>query len=166
MKTQAVLHNPKELKPYQIPDGFTILEDTREQKPLSEFWPDDLPVLHAALKDGDYSILGYEDRFCVERKGMSDFYSYIGKERKAKTMPKMLRFQEMDWVGLAIELSEKELLFGNMISKLEPEHVRGALTSFRVRFGLHVYFSKSREYVARWTLDSALKFYKMMREGW
>jgi hypothetical protein len=49
---------------------MTIITDTREQKPLK--FADDIENEVAGLKTGDYSIKGYEDRFCVEHKTIKD----------------------------------------------------------------------------------------------
>lgn len=49
---------------------ITIIEDTREQKPL-DFSKADYckEVVKRTLKTGDYSIDGLEDKVCIERKG-------------------------------------------------------------------------------------------------
>jgi len=51
-------------------------------------------VITATLPYGDYTIKGFEDRFSIERKQMSDFYTYIGKEHD-RTGKKMEQFREM-----------------------------------------------------------------------
>jgi len=47
---------------------------------------------------------------------------------------------------------------------VSPETARQALVSFEVRFGIHVYYSRSRRDISRWVLDRAIKFYKVQRE--
>lgn len=152
------------LKLPRIPDGFILLQDTREQKPLfiDGTFPE-LVIVTTTLNQGDYSIRGFEDKFCIERKQISDFYGYIGKER-IKTTEKMEKFKGMEWVGLVVEASEADLLTGFIMSKVSPETARQALVSFEVRYGVHVYYSRSREDIARWVLDRAIKFYKIQRE--
>ena len=97
-----------QLKPWNIPAGFLLVQDTREQKPLFTDPPDGLEVITDTLPHGDYSIRGFEDRFAIERKQMSDFYGYIGKERE-RTTRKMEEFRRMiscgGWVGENCELS-------------------------------------------------------------
>jgi DUF917 family protein len=39
-----------------------------------------------------------------------------------------------------------------------------ALVSFELRYGVHVYYSRCRQDIARWVLDRAIKFYKLQRE--
>ena len=109
--TQMQIHH--QLKPWNIPAGFVLVQDTREQKPLFTDPPDGLEVITATLPHGDYSVRGFEDRFVIERKQMSDFYGYISKERE-RTARKMEEFRHIisrgGWVGLVIECSESDLL--------------------------------------------------------
>jgi len=68
------------------------------------------------------------------------------------------------FVMLAIECSEAEIMSGNMYSTLSPEVARGAINSFRIRYGVHLYFNKERHMLQRCVLDSMIKFYNIMRE--
>ena len=157
----------RELKPWRIPEGFVMLQDTREQRPLFTDPPGCLEVVTTTLRYGDYSIRGFEDRFAIERKQMSDFYAYIGRQREATTR-KMEDFRQIicsgGWVGLVIESSESNLLSGYMMSRISPETARQALVSFEVRYGVHVFYSRSRGEIMRWVLDRAIKFYRIQRE--
>lgn len=167
MKLQPTALYTNELKPPRIPEGFVLLQDTREQKPLYGSGTDGFKVSTATLTYGDYSIRGFEDRFCIERKQMSDFYSYIGKERNHTTR-KMREFKDMvsrgGWVGLVVEATEADILTGYIMSRVSPETARQALVSFEIRYGVHTYYSRSRRDIARWVLDRAIKFYKIQRE--
>jgi ERCC4-type nuclease len=153
----------KQLKPYTFPEGFTLIIDTREQLPLFNSRPPGLNLIHKKLDHGDYSIVGFEDTFSIERKQISDLYSYIGKERK-KTVQKMNAFKSFDWVSLVIETTEDDLLFSNIYSQLTPEMVKAALVSFRIRYGVHVYFTNDRRMMERYVLDHAIKYYNVKRE--
>jgi ERCC4-type nuclease len=153
----------KQLKPYLFPEGFTLIIDTREQLPLFNSRPTGLNLIHKKLNHGDYSIVGFEDSFSIERKMISDFYSYIGKERK-KTVQKMNTFRDMEWVSLVIETTEENLLFNNIYTDLTPEQIKGSLTSFRIRYGIHVYFTNDRKMMERYVLDHAIKYYLVKRE--
>ena len=156
-----------------LPGGFVLIQDTREQRPLftGEDYPGlikgELTVIQTALPDGDYSIKGFESRFSIERKQLSDFYTYIGKDRDS-TRKKMERFKEIvsagGFAGLIIESSEEDVLAGYSMSRLSPNVARAALTSFEVRYGIHVYMSRSRDALRRWIIERAVKFYKIQRE--
>jgi len=155
------------LKLAKIPGGMILVVDTREQRPLFTEPTDELVVVAASLPHGDYSLQGFEDRFCIERKQVSDFYTYIGKERN-RTTKKMEQFREIvsagGFVGLAVEASEADLLSGFVMSRVSPETARQALVSFEVRYGVHLYYSRSRRDIERWILDRAVKFYRIARE--
>jgi len=154
---------PGKLKPYRIPHGFKLVVDTREQLPLFQDPPGKLIILREKLDHGDYSIKGFEDQFAVERKMLSDFYGYIGKERK-RTVEKLKVLGSMQWAALIVECEEDDLLFSSIYTQLTPEHARQALVSMRVRYGIHVYISSEREKLERFVLDHAIKFYRLARE--
>jgi ERCC4-type nuclease len=167
MKLNPIYFNSSNLKQPKIPDGFVLVQDTREQRPLFSDPSDGLTVVNDTLYLGDYSIQGFEDKFVVERKQISDFYSYIGRQRE-RTVRKMQEFRRVvsrgGYVALVVEASECDLLCGYIMSRVSPETARQALVSFEVRYGVHCYYSKSRTDIARWVLDRAIKFYRIMRE--
>jgi ERCC4-type nuclease len=101
--------------------------------------------------------------FAVERKQLSDFCSYCGVERD-RTVKKMERFREMEWVGLIVEVDEKDLLCPQEFSKVSPETLRQAINSFEIRYHIHTYFNHDRDACARKLLDWAVKFYQVKRE--
>ena len=169
MKLKSISMNCANLKTPRIPPGMVLVQDTREQLPLfTGVTVEGLQVVSDTLPCGDYSLRGFEERFVIERKKVSDFFSYIGKER-TRTQEKMARFREIvaagGFVGLVIEALEADILSGYIMSRVSPETARQALVSFEVRYGVHTYFSRSREDIRRWVLDRAIKFYKIQREA-
>jgi ERCC4-type nuclease len=169
MKLKSISMNRQNLKGPRIPPGMVLVQDTREQLPLfTGVTVEGLQVVSDTLPCGDYSLRGFEERFVIERKKVSDFFSYIGKER-TRTQEKMARFREIvaagGFVGLVIEALEADILSGYIMSRVSPETARQALVSFEVRYGVHTYFSRSREDIRRWVLDRAIKFYKIQREA-
>lgn len=152
-----------QLKPFTIPKGLILVQDSREQRPLFDRPPKGLTVVTDTLHDGDYSIRGFEQQFCIERKQMSDFYSYIGKERK-RTVKKIERMAKFAFAGLVIEASEADVLAGHVMSQVPPEVARQTLVSFEIRCGIHVYYNRSRGDIARWCLDRMVKFWKVAHE--
>jgi hypothetical protein len=152
---------PYSLKPTIIPPGFVLVQDTREQRPLFPRIPKGLTISSATLHNGDYSVQGFENLICFERKSM-DLFSYCGPDHD-KTRAKMERFRSMEFVGLVIELKEAEILQFQARTRVHPEVVRAALCSFDIRYGVHIYYG-TRETCARWLLDRAVKFYNVKRE--
>jgi ERCC4-type nuclease len=144
-----------------FPKDFVLVIDTREQNPLCGNVKG-LTVYRDTLKDGDYSIRGFENRFAVERKKVSDFYSYIGKQHK-QTVEKLKRFKQIDFSGLVIEASLDDLLSPQMYTQVSPETARQFLVSVNVRYGIHVFCDRHRKNIEMWLLDRAIKFYIMNR---
>ena len=162
IKERALKLEHYQLKHHVFPDGFVLVIDTREQRPLCKNVKG-LCSLVDTVKDGDYTIKGFEDRFAVERKQISDFYGYIGKERK-RTTKKIKRLAEFDFAAITIEADLDDIFVPQLYSTVSPEVARGFLTSVNVRYGIHTFINRDRVQVERWILDRAIKFYKMMRE--
>ncbi len=61
------------------PEGFRVIVDTREQAPyfVGRAWAE-----RGTLKTGDYSLAGYQDRVCVERKSLPDAFGSYGRGRE------------------------------------------------------------------------------------
>jgi ERCC4-type nuclease len=154
---------PHKFKPITIPDGFVLIQDTREQLPPFTRIKG-LTIFIDTLHNRDYTIRGFEDKFGIERKQESDFFTYIGKERD-RTIRKLKVLSGFEWAALVLEgMNYDDLLVQNFYSQLTPEHVRGFLTSLNVRYGIHFFAHRKREVCERWILDRAVKFYKMKRE--
>ena len=75
-----------------IANPFKILVDTREQFPYTfdgitadakqKYAPLAITTDWHTLKTGDYSIAGFENDVCVERKSLEDLYSTLGQRRE------------------------------------------------------------------------------------
>lgn len=166
MKYKSRMSNPKFSKPYDlkpviIPPDMVVIVDTREQRPLFSRVPKGLTICSGTLHDGDYSIRGFEDKICFERKA-SDIFPYCSSEHE-KTKAKMKRFKNFDFVGLIIEMRESDLLQFQENTAVHPEVVRAALISFEVRYGVHIYYG-TKETCARWMLDRMVKYWKIVHE--
>ena len=150
------------LKPYTLPDGFVVVVDTREQLPLFGS-VNNLTQDRRKLDKGDYSIQGFEDMICVERKMISDLTSYMTTERD-RTVTKLEAMEDMKWKALVVECEEAELYIPKVFTNVPPEVFRQTLASWRVRYNLHVYCSRRREWIERYILDHFIKFYRIVRE--
>ncbi len=151
-----------ELKPAIIPDNFILIIDTREQSPLFVGrLPKGLRIESATLKHGDYSIKGFEDKVCVERKEISDFLTYIGKDRN-HTKSKLELMKPMFYKALIVEARDIFEIPG--YSAIHPEVIRAFLLSAEVRYGLHILIHPDRKYIEKWVLDRLVKVYNILRE--
>jgi len=151
------------LKPTVIPKDFTVVIDTREQKPLFTNHPN-LPIVHKKLDDGDYSLLGYEDKITIERKMDGDYRSYVGKEAK-KTQAKLKRMMDYEYAALVVEQNWEDLHRYNEYSRLHPESSRGFLASVDVKYGITVFCNRNREWCERFVLDRMVKWFNYKNSG-
>ena len=152
------------LKPFRIPAGFVMIQDTREQAPLFVEPPKGLVIQKKALKFGDYSIRGFEDKICFERKQMSDLYSYVGKERD-RTVKKLIQLRGLDFAALIVESSYEDLEIPySYSSRITPEMIRQFLVSVNVRYRIHLYCTRDRRQMERYLLDRCIKYFKIQRE--
>lgn len=60
---------------------FTIIQDTREQTPWMFDYEKGIAHEIGTLKTGDYTLKGYEDKICIERKGcIEEFANNLGRD--------------------------------------------------------------------------------------
>ena len=64
LKNIEIINNG--LKPFKIPSGLVLMQDSREQQPLFAAPQDSLEVVSGTLPHGDYSIKGFEQNFVID----------------------------------------------------------------------------------------------------
>ena len=76
--------------------AITIIQDTREQLELDFSGFRGVKTICKGLKTGDYSIDGYEDAICWERKSVADCIGTLtgGHERFLREMERMQSYEE------------------------------------------------------------------------
>ena len=145
----------------EIPDGFKLVVDTREQTPL--FLTYRPWIIYKKLDQGDYSVLGFEDKIAIERKSISDLLSVIGKNRE-RFEREIARLKNYWWKGLLIEGTEKDVYDVHRFSSVHPNARYHSLASFEIR-GFHIYYAEDKRKARWWVLTRLIKFYRHMREG-
>ena len=141
-----------------LPPGFVLLVDTREQLPL---FPPSSWCIHSPLRQGDYSILHFEDVVAIERKTPSDLLLSFGKERK-RFEKEISRLLSYEWKGLLVECSESTLYTPSKFSSLHFGSLYQSLASLEVK-GFHIYYADTREKARWWVLSRLVRFYKHKR---
>lgn len=142
-------------------DKITIIEDSREQNPLSFDGFRDVNVVRQGLKTGDYSIQGYEDRLCFERKATGDAVSTLinGHTRFLKEMERMRDF-EANYI--LIEHSPSVLY--NYCARHGWQNkfdvVIQSLLAYAYHYHCRVRFCKDREDMAKYIVNKAREFLK------
>lgn len=153
---------------YELCD-FTVIQDTREQTPWtfqglkcdSPYQDRDLivPVKVQALKTGDYSIEGMEQRICLERKSLADLYSTLGQHRQRfqAEFERMAEFQyaalviEADWLQICAAPPER--------SRLRPKCVMRTLLAWEQRYGVHIHAAACAGFAERLAFRIMQRFY-------
>ena len=146
-----------------VPDGFVMIQDTREQKPLfskPRSW-----IINTKLDEGDYSIKGFEKVVVIERKSLNDFYNSLGNDRE-RFEKELERLQGYKWKGLVVE-SPYQDVFIRLVdySKLHPNSLYHSIASLECKHFLHVFYAPTRKDARWWVLSRLVKLYKYLREG-
>lgn len=142
---------------------FTVVIDTREGAPFSFHNIPALPesqnkvlavtIRRRCLATGDYSVEGYTDRVCVERKSLADLYGSLGGKgghRRELFEAEHQRMQGIQlWGGIAavvIESSIHEAMTEppNFASGVSPNSVLGTALAWQSKYGIPWIWAGSR----------------------
>jgi ERCC4-type nuclease len=99
-----------------------------------------------ALRVGDYSIAGLEDRIAVERKSLDDLFNCCSPlgSREAFVRARQ-RLGRLEFAALVIEGSVEDVLDGVVCSNVHPNAVLGTVEALAVRWGIQPWFAGSSE---------------------
>jgi DNA excision repair protein ERCC-4 len=123
----------------------TVIADTREQQPLPITR---LPVVRSCLATGDYSFLGGETVFAVERKvATGDLISSLTGERE-RFERELLRLRGFRFARLLVVGSRADVEAGKYPSNANPKAILGSLAAYEVRYGLPVVWAATPEAAA------------------
>lgn len=144
---------------------LTIVEDTREQTPLTE-WPSWVHVERATLHTGDYSILGWEESFTIERKSIADLITTMltgyeaSSERPKRRFNRVLeRMRHFDCRAVVVTATPEQVLAARFhCGKPAGAALWGFAMSIFTTYGIPVHFLGSEALAARWIADAARHF--------
>jgi DNA excision repair protein ERCC-4 len=122
----------------------TILTDSREQTPLpfAHF-----PTERATLPTGDYSVKGFENDFCIERKSVADLVQSATFERE-RFERELVRMRGYSFRRLLVVGSLADIEAHRYRSQANPKAIIASLTAFEVRYSLPVCFRETPEAAA------------------
>ncbi len=128
----------------------TIVIDTREQTPLSFRTLKSVP---GTITTGDYSVLGAEELFSVERKSIQDLVMSVTSERD-RFERELHRLRGYRFKRLLIVGKQEDVLEHRYRSKALPKSVIHTLQAFEVRYDVPVIWADdatvAAECVERW----------------
>jgi len=128
---------------------FTIVVSNNEVTHCADYKFTNLPPLNPGkcvvvrvisryLKTGDYTLEGFEDVICCERKQLSDLFQCCGKERD-RFEAEVQRMNEMQHAFIVIEADTREMwrpseFFSDWRSGVYPRSVEGTFVSWSLRY--------------------------------
>ena len=145
---------------------LVIIRDTREQRGWNFACIAPPPIVEVAtLRTGDYSLLGYEDQICVERKSHLDACGTFGRgrDRWERELERMRSYRfaavilEVDWHTIVCRPPAR--------SKLNPKTIHASIIAWQQRFGVHFWTCPNREFAERTTYRILERFWKEMQTG-
>jgi len=123
-----------------------IAIDTREQSPL-KFTR--LEAVERALFTGDYSIMGLEEEFAIERKSLDDLANCCLSGKRDRFEHELHRLRGYRFRRLLIVGTREDIAAGLYHSRILPKAVLATLGAFEVRYSVPLVFCPSPEEAAR-----------------
>jgi ERCC4-type nuclease len=123
----------------------TILVDTHEQDPL---------IFHrfksvvGSLPTGDYSCIGFEAIFAVERKTIGDLIACCVGENRARFERELHRLRGFRFKRLLVVGDRNSIEGGYYRSRISPLSVLGSLSAWEIRFDIPIVFVDTAEAAA------------------
>ena len=140
---------------------LTIIEDSREQNPLNLGDIRGVEVVRQGLKTGDYSLVGYEDEICFERKSVPDLVGTLigGHERFLREMDRMKDFR--------VKYILVEHTAGTVYRYCERhgweykfDTIMQSLLAYACHYGVRIRFCKDRDDMTRYIVAKCKEFLK------
>ncbi len=130
-----------------------VIIDTREQSPY--IFPE-WPSMKKGLKTGDYTIMGHESSFVIERKSQTDLLGCIFEDRFKAELKRLSEFKMATLIieGNLTTLANDRFYKGNIKS------VVGMLQSIQLLYGVHVLYLDNRDFAQRYAAGLIEKYYR------
>lgn len=145
--------------------AITIIQDTREQLELDFSGFRGVKTIRKGLKTGDYSIDGYEDAICWERKSVADCIGTLtgGHERFLREMERMQSYEEK---YILIEHTASVMCHycdrHGWATKFDT--AIQSLLAYALHYHVRVRFCKNREDMANYIVRKSREFLKKKGE--
>lgn len=158
-KTKKIVDSRKETDP-----SFTIIVDTREKNPWIFTSKSIRDVKYQGLKTGDYTVEGYEDKLCIERKRSVD--ELIHNIHEPRFYEELKRATLFPYRYLILESTLQDVIDYPMNEDLPPKvvekiKIRGAyvlkcLNRIQVKYGINIIYCGNRNN-AQWVATNLMK---------
>jgi DNA excision repair protein ERCC-4 len=119
-----------------------LIQDSREQLPLKF---EHLPCVVRGLQSADYSIVGFESEFGIERKNLDDAVACCMGENRTRFERELHRLRGFRFKRLLIQSSRGMIETQRYRSRISPKAVLATLAAFEVRWDIPVVFCETPE---------------------
>jgi len=149
--------------------GFTIIEDSREQRPL-DFTPYaqyGVTALRRRVRTGDYTILGFERQVVIERKSLSDAVSTLthGRERFTREIYDRAAFASAKLIVVEATWADLSRPYG-FAPGANPESIVNSLFALMMPpTNAHVFCARSRRLIAWYIMKFCAMFIHRVTHG-
>jgi ERCC4-type nuclease len=144
-----------------------IVIDTREQEPLPF---GRLATQAGTLVSGDYSVVGLEHLFAIERKSIADLVGCCIGENRERFERELHRLRGFRFKRLLVVGAESQILKGDYHSNIKPQAVIGTLRAFEIRYDVPVVFCETPELagcqVESWAFWFAREMVEIVNSLW
>lgn len=126
-----------------------IIIDTREQEPF-EFVTESVEVLSQSLDAGDYSLAGFENLVCIERKSLPDYVQSVIKQRD-RFMKEVNKLSAIPYSCIVVEGDLSDIMGRRYRSGAHPNSILGATLSLLIDHKIPVCFCSDRQLARTFT---------------
>lgn len=148
----------------ELPRSFTVVIDTREKSPWCFSSSSILGTEYRKLDTGDYSVVGLEDKLCIERKrNVTELAGNIHEKRFARELERM---QDYPYRYLLLESSLTRLIEYPQHEDLPPAVLRKIRVSgkyllkcvnrMQVKYGVNIIYC-GNVFNAQWVATNLMK---------
>jgi len=136
-------------------DDFTIVCDTREQKPYTF---KKIETVSEAMETGDYSVKGFEDIFAIERKTLADFLKSITWDRD-RFKREIIRADALTGFLVVIKAPKTQITDWNYDRDVHPNSVMGTIKKWEEYHNVKFVWGGDREAAEEFTLKKLQTWY-------
>jgi ERCC4-type nuclease len=143
---------------------FTVIVDTREQKPyLFKRCGNIERCVRKKLDHGDYQIDNLPNLITIERKkDVNELILNLTKHRK-RFIAELERMQSSKYRFVIVE-DYWSSIWKSSFSKASPNSIFGSIVAFEIRYGVHFVFCGNRRFAMSMTRQLLTRAYKEMYE--
>ena len=153
---------------------FTIIIDVQEKTPFlfqdERLIGQKVLTKRAHLTTGDYSIEGFEDKICIERKSLPDLFGSCGGkkgERRRRFKNEFERMSALEYAALVIE-ADWDTIYKRppARSRMSPKQILRTINAWHMRYNVHVWPCPGRRFAEKATFLLLNRFYRnKLEEG-